>query len=227
MQSIFPAFMTTKTCKLRFYMPLWRNGQRTRLLIWGFGVRVPAGVYTRSFLARPFATGSCFFAFSCPFGLDFLPFCFSVLREPWAIRLVAFLLFESPQRSRLGPLLCFSSPRCAYFGVSFGCFPFLLAALRVPAGVHVWEAFSFSFCFVCSIENLSRCLPRIYSCPSQYLLYPSLCSLTTGVPGWLPHTHRETRSGLVSLEQPHRAAPSFQLAARRPQRRCSVQCLLR
>ena len=25
-------------------MPLWRNGQRTRLLIWGFGVRVPAGV---------------------------------------------------------------------------------------------------------------------------------------------------------------------------------------
>ena len=38
-------------------MPLWRNGQRTRLLIWGFGVRVPAGVEsTRTEKIRLFLT---------------------------------------------------------------------------------------------------------------------------------------------------------------------------
>ena len=64
-------------------MPLWRNGQRTRLLIWGFGVRVPAGVFLSFVFHRFFnqaarlGCGST----SCSARSCFLPFVF-VSRRP-------------------------------------------------------------------------------------------------------------------------------------------------
>ena len=88
-------------------MPLWRNGQRTRLLIWGFGVRVPAGV-----------PDLLFAALRVPAAVPVL--LFAALRVPAAVPVLLFAalrvaLFSALQASiRLG-IVSFSLAIVVYY----------------------------------------------------------------------------------------------------------------
>ena len=193
--------MGAATCKLRFYMPLWRNGQRTRLLIWGFGVRVPAGVWPCFTFSKCRRVAILCFAFAG---------CAPTKQNSAAGEKAPQAgvpgacprfqgLFDQPSaalhKSRLSRLWAFSpfsllreSPFCR--GRCFGLFFWL--PCESPHGsirLGLWHGLC-TLCFLSLFVLLASHILLSFSIPAVRSLCSCLCSLTTGV----PHTHRETRS---------------------------------